>query len=194
MLAGLRAATSSMSMPPSVENSTSGARAAKSIHDGGIELALDRRRARSSSNSRTACPSIVMREDVAGTRCALIGAVGRLDAARFAALSGRHLRLHHAGTNFCESVRRLFRRSADIDRTASGYRLVPATPDLGSVFEEVHAAPPLWPICAQSGPNSSSSPGLSRCDRGDEMSDVEEVLVVQVFRDAVLLPGAATHA
>ena len=31
-------------------------------------------------------------------------------------------------------------------------------------------------------------------DRGHEVRDVEEVLVVQVFGDAVLLPGAATHA
>ena len=129
------------------------------VHDGGIELALD---VTAPLQQQLAHGVAVdrQREDVAGARCRFIGAVGRLDAARFAPLSGRHLRLHHAGTNLGEKCARLFRGSADATerRRDTGWF---QDSGLGSVFEEVHAAPPLWPIFAHSGPNSSSSPGLS---------------------------------
>ncbi len=115
-------------------------------------------------------------EDLPGNFLGFIRRAGELDAAGLAALAGRHLRLHHAGPDFCRRHRGF--RVADAENAAR-HRNAAGTQDqrFRRVFLEVHIDFGLVVPKA----------GLSRHPLGERLRS-------EVHRDAILLHSGALRS
>ena len=152
---GCLAAISSMSMPPSAENSSSGPLDAGIVEHGRVHLArdgdllLDQHR-------RDAMLADGHAENARGGGLGLFRARGQLDAAGLAALAGRHLRLDHARADPPRRLAGLVRRPRQHALRRGDARCPQQR--LGRVLLEVHAETSVTRVSSTDAEHADRSP------------------------------------